>query len=266
MKILLFQGTPVFGNPNANLQTIENTCQIAGDLGVDIAVFPELFVTGYNLGVRLHELAERADGPTVSRLCNIAKSCRVALVAGYPEKRDEKFYNSAVAISNRGEIIAQHNKVFLFGEDEKKLFSAGSGFPVFEIAGRRCGLSICYDIEFPEVTRDMKRRGAEIIFVPTANMKPYFDVPTTLVRARSLENGVAIVYANLCGQEGNQHYTGLSAVVLPDGSDLVRAGYDDAILITDLEPGLRRNTQLPISSQLQDLASFNRNFGSADQN
>jgi 5-aminopentanamidase len=260
MKILLFQATPVFGNPNANLQTIENTCQIAGDLGVDIAIFPELFVSGYNLGARLHELAERADGPNVSRLCNIAKSSGVAIIAGYPERRDGKFFNSAIAISNRGDILGQHNKVFLFGDDEKKLFSPGNGFPVFEIAGRKCGLSICYDIEFPEVTRDMKRRGAEIIFVPTANMKPYFDVPTTLVRARALENGMAIVYANLCGQEGNQHYTGLSAIVLPDGSDLVRAGYDDAILISDLEPGLRRNTQLPLSSQIQDLASFSRNM------
>jgi hypothetical protein len=132
MKILLFQATPVFGNPNANLQTIENTCQIAGDLGVDIAIFPELFVSGYNLGARLHELAERADGPNVSRLCNIAKSSGVAIIAGYPERRDGKFFNSAIAISNRGDILGQHNKVFLFGDDEKKLFSPGNGFPVFE--------------------------------------------------------------------------------------------------------------------------------------
>jgi 5-aminopentanamidase len=256
MKILIHQATPAFGDVDANLNVIESTCRIAAQLKADVAVFPELFVSGYNLGARIHGLAESLDGPIVSRLKNIAKTHGIALIAGYPQKREGKFYNSAVAVSPAGDVLGHHNKVFLFGEEEKALFSAGSGFPVFEIAGRKCGLSICYDIEFPEVTRDMKRRGAEVIFVPTANMKPYFDVPTTLVRARALENGVAIVYANLCGTEGDLDYTGLSAIVLPDGTDLVRAGHDNAILISDLAPGLGRNIQLPLSSQLQDLASI----------
>ncbi len=221
-----------------------------------MAVFPELHVSGYNLGTKIHDLAESVEGPVVGKLRLIAKTFGIAFIAGYPEKRETKFYNSVVAISSQGEIIGHHNKVFLCGDHEKFLFSAGSSFPVFEIAGRTCGLSICYDIEFPEVTRDMKKRGADIIFVPTANMKPYFDVPTTLVRARALENGLAIVYANLCGTEDNLHYTGLSAIVLPDGSDLVRAGHDSAILISDLGPGLDRNTQLPLSSQAQDMVSF----------
>jgi 5-aminopentanamidase len=262
MKILIFQATPAFGNVEANLKVIENTCMTAAQLEADVAVFPELFVSGYNLGEKLHQIAEGSDGPIVSKLKQIAKTHAVALIAGYPEKRENKFYNSAVAVSARGDIIGHHNKVFLFGDQEKALFSAGSGFPVFEIAGRKCGLSICYDIEFPEVTRDMKRRGAEIVFVPTANMEPYFEVPTTLVRARALENGIAIAYANLCGSEGNQHYTGLSAIVLPDGTDLVRAGRDDAILVSDLGPGLKRNSQLPLSSQLRDLASFTKNMWS----
>ena len=141
----------------------------------------------------------------------------------------------------------------LFGKKEKQTFFAGTEFPVFKLADRTCGLAICYDIEFPEVSRNMKRRGAEIIFVPTANMEPYFEVPTTVVRARALENGVAIVYANMCGTESEQHYTGLSGVVLPDGKDLARAGHDDCILICDLEPGLAKNKRMHSSSQLEDL-------------
>ncbi len=264
MKVLVFQSTPAFGNVAANLKTIETICMMAAQAKVEVAVFPELFVSGYNLGTKIHDLAESMDGPIVIRLRQIAKAHGLAIIAGYPEKREDRFYNSVVAISPQGEIIGHHNKVFLFGDQEKSLFSAGTGFPVFEIAGRKCGLSICYDIEFPEVTRDMKKRGAEIVFVPTANMKPYFDVPTTLVRARALENGMAIVYANLCGTEDNLHYTGQSAIVLPDGSDLVRAGNDSAILISDLEPGLSRNTQLPLSSQVQDMASFYKSLWSAN--
>lgn len=259
MKVLLFQATPQFGDIEANLNTIEENCKFASLAKVDVAVFPEMFLSGYNLGSRLHDLAQSSDSSAITRLRQIANTYGISMIVGYPERRGEKFYNSAVAVSRMGEIIGHHSKVFLFGDQEKSLFSAGCGFQLFEIAGRKCGLAICYDIEFPEVARDLKRRGAEIIFVPTANMKPYVDVPTTLVRARALENGVAIVYANLCGTEGTQQYTGLSAVVLPDGSDLVRAGHDNAILISELEPGLNRNTHNPLSSQLKDLASIAAN-------
>jgi 5-aminopentanamidase len=253
MKVLIYQSISAFGDVVENLKTIDKYCASSGALGVDVVVFPELFLTGYNLGAKVHDLAEEVTGPSVKRLCEIARVNNVALITGFAEQRDGQLYNSALAIAASGKIIAHHNKVFLFGQKEKDTYQAGSGFPVFELAGRKCGLSICYDIEFPEVTRDLKKRGVEVVFVPTANMEPYFDVPTTLVRARALESGVAIVYANLCGTEGDQTYTGLSAVVLPDGKDLARAGSDSCILIGDLNPGLDRNDQGPLSRQIQDL-------------
>jgi 5-aminopentanamidase len=260
MKALICQSTPDFGDVAANLSTVERCCASASMLEVDVAVFPEMFLTGYNLGNKVAELAEAVDGPSMKRLSEIARQSRIAIVTGFAERRDGEFYNSAVAISTSGAVLAHHNKVFLFGEAEKQLYRPGSSFPVFELAGRKCGLSICYDIEFPEVARDMKRRGVEVIFVPTANMEPYYEVPTTLVRARALESGIAVVYANLSGSEGDQHYTGMSAVVLPDGKDLMRAGSDSCILIGDLAPGLGRNDILPFSSQMQDLNSTRRNF------
>lgn len=104
----------------------------------------------------------------------------------------------------------------------------------------------------------MKRRGAEIVFVPTANLIPYFEVPTTLVRARVSENGVAVVYANMCCIERDQRHAGLNGVVLPDGKDLARASHDQCILICNLEPGLTRNERLPSSRQLEDLSASGR--------
>lgn len=260
MKVLINQSTPAFGDVAANLATIERHCLSAKSLKIDVVVFPELFLTGYNIGDMVTALAEEIDGPSVRSLQKIAATCDVAIITGFAEKHGTDLYNSAIAIAADGTIVGHHHKVFLFGEKEKLTFRAGTEFPVFELAGRTCGLAICYDIEFPEVPRDMSKRGAEIIFVPTANMEPYFEVPTTLVRSRALENGVAIVYANICGIERDQRYTGLSGVVLPDGRDLARAGHDDCILICDLEPGLDRNQQLPSSKQLDDLNTTTRNF------
>jgi 5-aminopentanamidase len=260
MKVLINQSTPAFGDVAANLATVERYCTTAQSLKVDVAVFPELFMTGYNIGDKVEMLAEEIDGPMVSGLQKIAIKCGVAIIMGFAERRGKELFNSAIAIDAYGQIVAHHHKVFLFGAREKDTFRAGTEFPVFKLAGRNCGLAICYDIEFPEVTRHLRRRGAEIVFVPTANMEPYFEVPTTLVRARALENGVAIVYANMCGMEGLQRYTGLSGVTLPDGKDLARAGYDSCVLICDIEPGLTRNEQLPYSRQLEDLKSDAREF------
>jgi 5-aminopentanamidase len=263
MKVLINQSTPVFGDVAANLATIEHHCRSAQTLKLDVAVFPELFLTGYHIGDKVETLAEEIDGPSVRRLQDIAATCGVAIVTGFAERHGTELYNAAIAIAADGGIVGHHHKVFLFGAQEKQTYRAGREFPVFKLAGRSCGLAICYDIEFPEVTRDMKRRGAEIIFVPTANMEPYFEVPITLVRARALESGVAIVYANLCGVEDGQRYTGLSGVALPDGKDLARAGHDECVLICDLEPGLARNELRPFSRQLEDLSTSASHVGLA---
>lgn len=253
MKILSYQSTPVFGDVGANLKTIEQTCQAAALLGIDVVVFPELFLSGYNLGARVAEFAEAADGASLEIMRKIAKSTGVAIVAGYPEREGTDLYNSAVAIDGQGRCVGHHRKVHLFGLKEKQYFCPGDTFSVFQLAGHTCALSICYDIEFPEVSRNIKRQGAEIVFVPTANMEPYFDVPTTLARSRALENGLAIVYANLCGSEGDQTYTGLSAIIGPNGKDIARGGTQEVILIGDLATSLARNNSHPLSSQIGDL-------------
>ena len=82
---------------------------------------------------------------------------------------------------------------------------------------------------------------------------PHFDVLTTLVRARALENGLVVVYANLCGVEDDLEYTGQSVIVAPDGKDLARAGQDSAILMADDASSLARNRSKPTSNQLTDL-------------
>lgn len=222
-------------------------------IGTEVAVFPELFTTGYNIGDRVHQLAEPIDGSSITQLREIAQSSGVALICGFAERMDQSIYNSAVAISSNGDLLAHHQKVFLFGEQERSVFTAGTGFSVFQIGNHQCALSICYDIEFPEAVRDVARRGAQILFNPTANMTPYFNVPTTMVRARALENGIAIVYANLCGVEAHQEYTGLSAIIGPDGKDLARAGSQQTILIADLSTALQQTHQSTLVQQLEDI-------------
>ena len=259
MRILSYQATPVFGDIFANIEKIKTVCTAGALFDVEVAVFPELFLTGYNLGEKAGVLAMPLDSQYLAQLSEIALSTGVAIIAGFPEWDNGALHNSAVAIDRTGKIVGHHRKVYLFGDKEKAVYTPGDRFETFEIAGRKCGLSICYDIEFPEVSRDLKRRGADVIFVPTANMVPYFDVPTILVRSRALENGLAIVYANLCGVEGDQSYTGLSAIIAPDGRDIARAGADEAVLISDIPFSLDYDSAGPLSTQITDLSQARLN-------
>jgi predicted amidohydrolase len=252
LKILCYQDTPQFCDLEKNLETVEKTAKSACGFGVDILVFPELFISGYNIGKQINIVAQPLDGVICSTLQHIAKKYSVAIVIGFAEREGEKIFNSAIAINKYGEMVGHHRKVFLFGDQEKAIFTAGEKFTTFELNGYQCGLSICYDIEFPETTRDMAKQGATLIFNPTANMLPHTEVPKTLARARALENGVTIVYANLCGQENGLHYTGLSAIISSEGIDLARAGSLPSILMSDI-PHCSKDSQCIISTQLNDL-------------
>ena len=220
-------------------------------MGADVLVLPELFLTGYNIGQLLHELAESRDGASLAAIGHTAQQASCALCVGFPERQGDKVFNSAALIDARGKQVCVYRKVHLFGEQETALFSRGEELTVARLAGRNVGLAICYDVEFPEVARELKRQGAEAILVPTANMTPFAEVPTTLVRARALENAVTVAYANHCGSENGMQFTGLSGITGPDGLDLARAGVNsEVLLIAELPAAESLGT---LSSQLADL-------------
>jgi predicted amidohydrolase len=228
----IYQATPAFRDVRANLDRVAATARAARGAGSRLLVLPELFLTGYNLGQAARELAEPADGPMLAELARIAADAELAVVAGFPERAGAQIYNAAVLVDAEGRRRAVYRKAHLFGDREPAVFEAGDRLSLIDLPEGRVGLAICYDIEFAEIARLLTEAGAEIVIVPTANMTPFWDVPTTLVRARALENGVGIVYANLCGTEGDLSYTGLSAAVGPDGRDVVRAGSDGPVLLT----------------------------------
>jgi len=253
LKSAIWQGAAVAADKQANLSTVDRVVAAAENLGVDIVVFPELFTTGYNRGDGLKELAETVQGESVTALRNIARNYKTAIICGFAEADDGRLFNSAVALDKNGDLLAHHRKVFLFGDKERQLFTPGNGFKAFNFAGTVCGLSICYDIEFPETGRTMAANGVQVIFNPTANMEPYDQAPLVLAPARAVENNMIVLYANYCGVDGDLEYTGLSAVIAADGKDIVRAGRGESLLTCDLAPVLTEIQKNPLSTQLTDL-------------
>lgn len=253
--VAIFQGAAKPLDKSGNLATIERAAAAASLASAVIIVFPELFLSGYNLGHRLAAAAEPIGGPSTLAMAEIARAHRIALVAGLPERDADQVFNSAILVDRDGQVRAAYRKIHLFGE-ENRFFSAGDDLVAVDLPPFRVGLAICYDIEFPEVGRALARAGANLIVVPTANMLPYVEVATTLVRARALENGVAVAYANHIGDDHGLTYTGQSGLVGPDGRDILRAGeLAEALLCCPSTTSSLRKSATPLSMQLDDIGT-----------
>ncbi|GGP16264.1 carbon-nitrogen hydrolase family protein [Nonomuraea glycinis] len=180
---------PVSPDPVANLTRVREA--LARAEGADLAIFPEATLTRY--GRRISELAEPLDGPFVSGVSEAAREHGLAVIAGTFEPGEGRVYNTAVAIDRDGAIKGVYRKIHLFdsfGAKESELVAPGAEPTVVELAGIRVGLVICYDVRFPELTRALVDRGAEMFAVIAAwgsgPLKE--DHWVTLARARALEN------------------------------------------------------------------------------
>jgi 5-aminopentanamidase len=237
MKLAIYQGAGTSGNIEKNLDLLNQIAQTCANQTVDFLILPELFLSGYNLGDRLHQLAISSTDAPLQRAAAIAREHNLALLFGYPEKDSDQFYNSAALIDETGQLVGNYRKTHLFGAEERRLFTPGTEWVMRAIAGIQVGILICFDVEFPEAVRTLALAGAELIAVPTANMFPYTQIPSLLVPVRALENQVYVAYVNRSGTEGNLTYCGLSCVVAPNGKDLARAGLEDELLFAEVEKG-----------------------------
>lgn len=206
------EGTP--GDVDANLDELARAADEALARGADLLITPEMFVTGYDIGDRLHQLTAR---DVLADLSALASRHGIALLVGLPEVVGELVYNTVALIDADGSVVAQHRKSHLYGELDREHFAAGSApVTVVEFRGVRLGLMICYDVEFPENVRAAALAGAHALLVPTAQMQPFSFVADTVIPVRAWENQMYLAYVNHAGSERETTYVGRSSIVGPD--------------------------------------------------
>jgi deaminated glutathione amidase len=200
MRIALCQ-IPVSPDASVNLARVRSALKEAAAGGAELAVFPE--ATMVRFGSDLRAAAEPLDGPFCSGLADACTSTGVSLVAGVFEPApDGRVYNTAVAFSSAGELVASYRKLHLFdalGQKESDLVAPGSSPVVAMLAGVPAGLEICYDIRFPELSRALTVGGASLLVVSAAWQAGLFKEEhwVSLLRARAIEN---TVWVAACGQ------------------------------------------------------------------
>lgn len=224
-----------------------------------------MFLTGYNIGARLAPLALTQP---LEHTREIAVRREIGLVVGGPElaapddagtaaseHAGPRIFNAAWLIDERGEVLARHRKIQLFGDLDGSLFVAGDApVTVAEFHGFTVAMLVCFDVEFPETVRAAARAGADLVAVPTAQMEPFSFVNEHLIRVRAWENGVYVAYANHIGVDGDLTYVGRSVIADPLGQHLATAGpTEPALLLATLDRGTldRARAQSPYVAELR---------------
>lgn len=219
ITIAVAQMKPELGEQEDNLVKMSETIsKIASQQRVDLIVFPELITSGYELGLRFTELAQRIPGPTINLIAQRANEHGVYIAFGMvtKEKVESVLYNSAILIGPDGELLDVYNKIHLKGE-ERMAFREGYKLPTIPTDIGSIGLMIGYDLAFPEVARSLALDGAEILCVIANWEASNIDEWKTYVRARAYENSVYIAAANRIGEDVTLTFGGESMVVGPRG-------------------------------------------------
>jgi deaminated glutathione amidase len=232
---------------DANRQKAEAMVRMAAARGAVLIVLPEIF---FWRGPRAEEVnaAEPIPGPTTEYLAALARELRVHLVAGSILELapgQERVFNTSTVFNQRGELIGRYRKLHLFDVDipgqvsirESDTRVRGAETVVVQTEIGVIGLSVCYDLRFPELYRRLVRDGAEIVCLPSA-----FTFPTgaahweVLLRARAIENQVYVVAADQFGRSpGGFNDYGHSLIVDPWGTPVARAPDGENVIVAEID-------------------------------
>ena len=231
-----------------NLARVDVLVREAAAGGARLVALPEnVSYLGSERGkLALAELESR--GPTVELLASLAAELGVVLVGGsvpLATADPERVTNTCLVFDAHGKRLARYDKLHLFDVEldagqplrESSAVAPGRDPVVFEACGHTLGLSICYDLRFPELYRELARRGAQVLFVPSA-----FTVPTgrahweLLLRARAVENLAFVVAPAQWGEHGaGRSSHGHSLVVGPWGDVLAELAEGEGVLLAELD-------------------------------
>ncbi len=250
VRVLLAQDAPRVGDVAANVARVADL--LAAHPEADLAVFPELFLTGYAPEVARTLGAECAAA--VDAIAAAAAAAGTAVVVGTVESRPDGVANVALCVDRDGTVRGAHRKTHPFGADERAAFRAGDRITVVTLAGVRVAPLICFEIEFPELARDAARSGAELLASIAASPDPYGPDHALAARALALDNRIAHAYVNRTGDEGPLAFAGGSAAIDAGGRELAVLGRDagPAVVRLALDGRARAGTDLDYLAQLRE--------------
>lgn len=213
MRLAVCQMTIVWEDKRENYKKAEQFCEKAGELGADLICFPEMSFTGFSMNTK--KTAEE-NNETISLMQEYAQKYDLAVGFGWTKKTEGKAENHYTVVTGE-KICGDYIKMHPFSYSGENLYFQGGSTPcILELDGLKIGLSVCYDLRFPELYQYLSEK-AELILVP-ANWPESRSLHwKTLLQARAVETQSYIAGINCYGNVGQLYYSGDSCVIHPGG-------------------------------------------------
>lgn len=217
-----------------NLALFAGFIKIAAEKSADIVCLPEA-ITLVGTDKSYGEVSEPVPGLSTEFLGNLARQNRIYIVAGILEQDGPVIYNTAVLLDRDGNLAGKYRKVSLPREEIEGGVTPGYSYPVFDTDFGRIGMMICWDLQFPEVARELALQGAEVIFMPI------WGGNLTLARARAIENQIYLVSSS---------YDMKTGVFDLEGALIAEASEEDPVVVVEVD--LNKHKYWPFLGDLKN--------------
>lgn len=229
-----------------NLNTASRLVQEAAEAGAELVLLPEMFLCMD--GKQYPELA--TDQSWLETLKGWCRSLGIWLVAGAvpmpsPNPEETRVRSACLVIDHQGDVVGRYDKIHLFDVDvsdaqgayrESRRFEPGSDVVVIDSPVGKLGLSICYDVRFPELFRQLRAQGAEVILVPAAfthrTGAAHWEV---LLRARAIETQCVVLACNQCGWHDEHRQTWGHSMLIDGWGKVVDQLQEEGVLVADVD-------------------------------
>lgn len=219
----------------------------AASEGSDVIVFPELWTTGFDYGN--FEILAKENETIIKELLTFSKRNNLAIAGSYLVHRDGNNWNELIFIKPNGEIHS-YQKIHLFRLINEHLFFKPGNLPViFDFKGFRIGLSICYDLRFPELYRFYADKSADMVLVVAEWPRKRIDHWRTLSKSRAIDNQFFLACSNAMGDTAGLFYGGYSSLIDPWGKVVCKLQTQMDALITgviDINTISKTRQRLPV--------------------
>ena len=248
--ILSIQFTPAAGDKERNFQKVCGLIEKFADRKLDLIVIPEFFSTGICDDAFINSPEDSKGGAVVEFFSKIARRYKTNIVCGTASERDgEKLYNTSFVLNRSGVLAGRYRKIHLynfFGGNEGTYTDAGSETLVVDLDFAKVGVSVCFDIKFPLLYRDLIKQGAEIIVSPSAwsilasapekEKEIFIKTWEAMNICRATESLVYFVTSNLTGRTAPYlESIGHSMITGPYGEVICNAGEEEGGTYADVD-------------------------------
>lgn len=239
IRISMLQMSSIIGDVEANCEKVKNIILENLDLKTDVLILPEVWTVGWECSCFRNSAQKLSNSSVISFLKNLAKRYEFNIIGGsFITEDNGKYYNTCPVISKEGELITTYSKNHLFsyyGCDEGKFVSVGESPVMVELEGIKFGLTICYDIRFPEIYRAYRLAGADVL-VNCAAWGSNKPIPwEMLTKSRAIENQCYFVALTQSGKiNETESNLGQSRIIDYKGDELASIMSGEGIITANL--------------------------------